>query len=99
MRFHWTVTPQFSMEDNMGQVICVFKIMPKSLEYFDNLKAELEKLNPAKLEEEPIAFGLKALKFTAVIEDASGTLEKLEKQLESIEGAETVELLTASRSL
>lgn len=83
----------------MGQVICVFRIMPKSPEDFDKVKAEAQKLNPTRLEEEPIAFGLKALKFTAVVEDAGGTIEKLENQLESIEGVQTVENIMTTRSL
>jgi len=73
--------------------------MPKSPEDFDKIKTEAQKLNPTKLEEEPIAFGLKALKFTAVIEDAAGTIEKLENQLESIEGVQTVENIMTTRSL
>ena len=65
----------------MGDVICVFKIMPDAPESFDSIKAELEKLEPQRLEEEPVAFGLKALKFTKVIPDDEGTMPKLEEQL------------------
>jgi elongation factor 1-beta len=83
----------------MGQVICVFRIMPKSPEDFEKIKTEAQKLNPTRLEEEPIAFGLKALKFTTIIEDAAGTIEKLENQLESIEGVQTVENIMTTRSL
>lgn len=83
----------------MGEVICVFRIMPKSPERFEEIKKALEELKPERLEEEPIAFGLKALKFTKVIPDESGTQDELENKLESIDGIQSVETLTVSRSL
>ena len=83
----------------MGDVICVFKIMPDAPESFDSIKAELEKLEPQRLEEEPVAFGLKALKFTKVIPDDEGTMPKLEEQLNSIEHVQSVESIMVSRSL
>jgi len=82
----------------MGNVICVFKLMPKSPEAFGALKAKALGLKPARLEEEPIAFGLSALKLTFVIEDAGGAVEKLEKSLEAL-GAESVENTMTTRSL
>lgn len=83
----------------MGEVICVFRIMPESPERFEEIKKALEELKPERLEEEPIAFGLKALKFTKVIPDESGTQDELENKLESIDGIQSVETLTVSRSL
>jgi len=82
----------------MGQVICTFKLMPKGPEAFDSLKKKVEALKPSKIEEEPIAFGLKSIKATFVIEDAGGTFEKLESDLENI-GAESVENTMTTRSL
>ena len=83
----------------MGDVICVFRIMPSEPGKFDSVKKSLEELKPERLEEEPIAFGLKALKFTKVIPDGSGEMEKLENSLDSIDGVDNVETLTVSRSL
>jgi translation elongation factor EF-1beta len=82
----------------MGKVICVFRLMPKEPAAFDELKAKAERLGPAKMDEEPIAFGLKALKLSFVIDDAGGTFEKLEKKLEGL-GAESVENIMTTRSL
>ena len=82
----------------MGSVICVYRVMPRSIEDFDSVRKEIVKLNPEKLEEEPIAFGLKALKLTKVIPDASGEVEKLENMLEAIKNA-TFEEISVSRSL
>jgi len=83
----------------MGDVICVFRIMPESQEKFDEMKKSLEELKPQKLEEEPIAFGLKALRFTKVIPDEGGYLDDLENKLRSIKSVKNIETLTVSRSL
>ena len=83
----------------MGDVICVYRIMPDSPEKFDDMKKALEAMEPLRLEEEPIAFGLKALKFTKVIPDASGTQDELENKLESIDGVQSIETIQVSRSL
>jgi elongation factor 1-beta len=83
----------------MGDVIAVFRVMPESLESFDSVKAALERLGPDRLEEEPVAFGLKALKFTKFVPDEEGTLAGLEDSLNKIEGVQSVETVTVSRSL
>jgi elongation factor 1-beta len=82
----------------MGSVIVVFRIIPKP-EQFDKVKAVLEGMKPERLEEEPIAFGLKALKFTKLVPDSAGSVEKLEKKLESVEGVSSIENVMTSRSL
>ena len=85
---------------NMGDVICVFRIMPDTIENFDIVKSQLEALEPDRLEEEPIAFGLKALKFTKIIPDeVEGALPELEEKLNNIEHRQSVETITVSRSL
>ena len=84
----------------MGDVICVFRIMPDSPDNFDSIKAGLEALQPDRLEEEPIAFGLKALKFTKIIPDeVEGALPELEEKLKNVEHIQSVETITVSRSL
>lgn len=82
----------------MGKVICVFRLMPKEPEGFEGLKKAAEELDTVRIEEEPIAFGLKALKLTFVIEDAGGAIERLEKKLEGL-GAESVENIMTTRGL
>jgi len=83
----------------MGDVIVVFRITPESMEVFEKLKKELEKLKPQRLEEEPIAFGLKAWKFTKLVPDEEGELSKLEEKLMKIKGVQTVDTIEISRSL
>jgi elongation factor 1-beta len=83
----------------MGDVIAVFRIMPDSPESFESIKAILSKLKPDRLEEEPIAFGLKALKFTKIVPDEEGTLSKLEDSLNNVKNVQSVETVMVSRSL
>jgi elongation factor 1-beta len=83
----------------MGDVIIVYKILPASPDKFDQVKAGLEKLKPQRLEEEPIGFGLSALKFTAIIPDAGGHQDELEEKIRSIDGVGEIEVLRASRSM
>jgi len=83
----------------MGEVIVVFMIIPESMDLFGGVKKALEDMKPHRLEEEPIAFGLKGLKFTTIIPDEEGAMPELEEKLNSIKGVQSVETVTVSRSL
>lgn len=83
----------------MGSVIAVFRILPDSQEHAESVKAELEALKPERLEEEPLAFGLRAFKFTAVIPDSGGVMDELENKLRVVKNVNSVETLSVSRSL
>ncbi len=83
----------------MGDVIVVFRIMPENPDKVDETKKSLEELKPQRLEEEEIAFGLKALIFTTIIPDEEGTIDKLENDLKRAKNVKSVESVTVSRSL
>jgi elongation factor 1-beta len=83
----------------MGEVIVVFRILPDGIENFDSVKKQCEALHPDRLEEEPIAFGLKALKFTKIIPDGPGVMDKLENEINSIKGLGSAENIMTSRAL
>ncbi len=83
----------------MGEVIVVFRILPDGVENFEHLKKQCEALKPDRLEEEPIAFGLKALKFTKIIPDGPGVMDKLEEQINSIKGLGSAENILTSRAM
>jgi len=85
----------------MGEVIVTFKVMPKAIETnLDELENKIkEEVKPERMEREPIAFGLVALKVTKLVPEAGGELEKLENKLKSIEGVGEVEVVEVSRSL
>ncbi len=83
----------------MGDVMLVYRIMP------EDPNADLEAIEQkAKdiIEEfgtyrgssiEKVAFGLKALKATAVIPDAGGIVNDLEDKLRTIEGIQSAEAI------
>ncbi len=83
----------------IGEVICVYKIMPESPETFEKVKKALEAMEPNRLEEEPVAFGLKAVIFTKIIPDGDGVLEELENKLNGIDGVGSVENIRTSRAM
>ncbi|MBL7206770.1 MAG: elongation factor 1-beta [Candidatus Aenigmarchaeota archaeon] len=82
-----------------GQVICVYRVLPKSPEEFENVKKAVETLKPQKIEEEPIAFGLKALIVTILIPEIEGKLEEFENKISSLDGVQSAENIRTSRSL
>jgi elongation factor 1-beta len=83
----------------MGEVICVYKVMPESPVDSERVRKALESLGPQRLEEEPVAFGLVAFRFTKIIPDEPGALEELENKLGRIEGVGSVENLRTSRAM
>lgn len=50
-----------------------------------------------KTEIEPVAFGLKAINLMFVADEAKGTTEKLEEQVEALEGVNSVEVTDVRR--
>ena len=83
----------------MGDVILVYKVLPKDPSKFKDVKDGLEKLKPKRLEEEPIGFGVVALKFTTLVPDAGGKQEELETKIAMIKGVGGTELVHFSRSM
>ena len=89
----------------MGDVIVKIKIMPKSSE--TNLEEvqkkvqttlEQEEAKGNRFEEQPIAFGLKALFVTFLWPEEKG-LEPLEKKLEKIEDVGSVKIEDMRRAI
>ncbi|MCD4740519.1 elongation factor 1-beta [archaeon] len=78
----------------MGEVIAVFKIMPKDSDSFEVMKeqvlAAVGKIE--KIEEEYVAFGLKSLKITVLMEDSEGGTDALEQKITSIDKVGSMEL-------
>lgn len=83
----------------MGKVILVFKVLPEDMKMFDRIKEEIAKLKPERIEEDPIAFGLKALQLTFIVPDEGGVQDKLENKIRAVKGVSDLEVLRASRSL
>ena len=85
----------------MGKVILELRVMPKDVEIdLEKIEKEIvEKVKPEKIEKEPIAFGLVAIKITKVVEEVEGVVEKLENEIRGIEGVGEVEVINLTRSI
>ena len=83
----------------MGKVLVTAKLFPESPSVnLEKIKEEIkEKINPERIEEEPIAFGLVSLKVEKLIEDDGKSLEELEKKLRNISSISQVEIVQVSR--
>ena len=82
----------------MGEVVATIKLMPESPDVdLEKIKEEIIKSIPEgaefhKIEEDPIAFGLVALKVMVVVGDSEGGTEKVEENLSQIENISSVEV-------
>lgn len=83
----------------MGTVIIAFRILSKSPESFNEVKASVQALDPERVEEESIAFGLKAINVIFMIPDAGGEQDILENKLRDIPNVSTVEVTKVTRSM
>jgi elongation factor 1-beta len=88
----------------MGDVAAKIKVMPESVETdLGELKEKLKAVIPEGAElhgdivEEPIAFGLKALIVTLIVNDQEGGTEAVEEAFAKIPGAENVQVVEAYR--
>ena len=80
----------------MGSVAVILRVMPESPEInIEDLKLALKKKLPGiqEMKEEPIGFGLKALKVLAVVNDAGGETDAVEKSLNEVPGVERAEII------
>jgi len=80
----------------MGNVALILKVMPESPEVnLEELKADIRKTLPGVKEivEEPIGFGLKALKLVVVVSDQGGESDAVEGTLGSLKGVERAEIV------
>jgi len=91
----------------MAQVIITLKIMPESPEIAlnsieeqaKNLIKEFSGETEFKTEQEPIAFGLKALKIIFVMDESKGSTEALENKIKNIDGVNSVEVIDVRRAI
>ena len=85
----------------MADVAVILRLMPESDEVdLEKLEAMVrERVKVHSISREPIAFGLEALQVVAVVEDAAGGTEPLEKELCSIPGVGNVQVTGLTRLL
>jgi len=74
------------------------KITPEDMAGFEKLKSDVaDSLKPYKIEDEPLAFGIIALKVTFVIEDAEGASSSIEEKAQKIANVSGVETVSCDR--
>ncbi|MBR9692033.1 elongation factor 1-beta [Candidatus Woesearchaeota archaeon] len=91
----------------MAQVVVTLNIMPKSPEVdlhaieADAKKKIIDFAGPGdtKIEQVPIAFGLKALKIIFIMDESKGSTEKLEDDISDIKGVQSVEVTDVRRAV
>ncbi len=87
----------------MGEVAATIKIMPEGVETdLKELKDKLVAALPAGAEygtheEEPIAFGLKAIVMVVIVGDIEGGTEKVEEAFAAVKGVESVTVTEVGR--
>ena len=76
----------------MGKVAALMKVFPEDMDKFESIKKAIqEKIKPANIQEEPVAFGFKALKVTIVRDDKEG-MGDVEEQVRAIPGVSQAEI-------
>ena len=90
----------------MANVIITFRIMPESPEIdLDKLKSAAKKKienfggEVGKVEEQPVAFGLKAINIIFIMDEKKGSTEVLEDQIADIEGIKSIEVTDIRRAI
>ncbi len=91
----------------MTNVVVTLKIMPESPEVdlhaieADAKKKIIDFAGPGdmKIEQEPIAFGLKALNIIFIMDEAKGSTEPIEDAVEEIKGVQSVEVSDVRRAV
>lgn len=87
----------------MGKIIIVYKIFPsESSVDLEVLKEKITKqladiASIKRFAEEPIAFGLCALKVNMVLEEKEGIADETEKRMAAIEGVGQIETVGLTR--
>jgi elongation factor 1-beta len=80
----------------MGDVALILRVMPESPEVdLEALKGEIKRVLPRvqQIVEEPIGFGLKALKLVVVVSDQGGETDAVEGKISGLKGVERAEIV------
>lgn len=92
----------------MAKAIVTIKIMPESPDVDLDAISKLaeEKINSfagesaeKRFEQEPVAFGLKALKITFVMDEDIGSTDPVEQEIATIAGVNSVDVVDVRRAI
>lgn len=83
----------------MGDVVVLFKVMPDDADTdLDALQDQIrESVDVDGMEEEEVAFGLKAIKVSTILEDKEGGPDDVEQVLAGLDGVRSVEIEDMNR--
>lgn len=83
----------------MGDVGVVMRVMPEDAE--TDLAAIKDALRDAvdvnDMEEEEVAFGLKAIQFSTIVKDQKGGTDQLEETVAGLDGVRSAEIVDMNR--
>ncbi len=88
-----------------SKVIVTFRIMPESVEVnlesiTNSAKNILSKHGEvAKIEQKPVAFGLKSIEIMAIFDESKGSTEHIENEISKIEGVNSIEAIDVRRTV
>lgn len=85
----------------MGDVAITFQVMPEGNEVdLEKLREDIDsRIDPRSFEEEPVAFGLKALKVMKVIPEDAGGPDEFEDKIKDIDGVQNVKVVDQRKLL
>ncbi len=89
----------------MADVVVTMKLMPESPDTdLDALSSKAEELispvgEVGKKEFEPVAFGLKAIILSFVMDESKGSTDELEKQISDLDDVASVEITDVRRTM
>ncbi len=89
----------------MGKVIIKARVMPENLEVnVDSLKEKIKQAISKHGEfgravDVPIAFGLRAIEISFVLEDKGGVMTEVEDSIKELEGVGSFEIIDMTRAL
>lgn len=88
-----------------SRVVVTFSIMPESVDVDLNSLSEKAKeiiskqCEVAKIEQKPIAFGLKSIEIMAIMDESKGSTEPIENELMELEGITSAEVTDVRRTV
>lgn len=90
----------------MGMVVVTLRVMPESVDMnLKDLTSSVSKRikkfcgEEPHVEVEPVAFGLKALKFIFLLDESKGGTDRLEEEINKLEGVSSVDITDVRRTL
>ncbi|MDY6931205.1 MAG: elongation factor 1-beta [Halobacteriota archaeon] len=89
----------------MGEVAAKIRVMPKGVETdLEALKSKLEASLPKEVslrgfDEEPIAFGLKAVIAVVIMGDSEGGTQSVEDAFSAVDDVESIQVVEVGRML